>query len=148
MLAAIRPDDWNFPLFLHVLGALVLMGGLLSGGLALAFARGEESVLRHGYRALLVIALPGMILMRVGAEWLYSKEFGDADDDPAWVGIGYVTSDIGGILFLLSLILGGIGVSRLRKGGGSGLLKASMVISLLLLATYVVTVWAMAAKPD
>ena len=26
LLAAIRPDDWNIPLFVHVLGAMVLVG--------------------------------------------------------------------------------------------------------------------------
>ena len=30
VLAAIRPDDWNFPLLLHVLGAMLLVGGLLA----------------------------------------------------------------------------------------------------------------------
>jgi len=39
-------------------------------------------------------------------------------------------------------------VRRLEAGGGSGLLKATMVISLILLAAYVVAVWAMAGKPD
>ena len=28
MLALIRPDSWNFPLFLHVLGAIVLAGSI------------------------------------------------------------------------------------------------------------------------
>ncbi len=27
---AIRPDDWNFALFVHVAGAMVLVGGLLA----------------------------------------------------------------------------------------------------------------------
>jgi hypothetical protein len=26
MLAAVRPDSWNFPLFVHVLGAMILVG--------------------------------------------------------------------------------------------------------------------------
>ena len=29
MLASIRPDSWNLPLFVHVLGAMILVGGLL-----------------------------------------------------------------------------------------------------------------------
>ena len=68
VLAVIRPDSWNFPLFLHVLGAMILVGG--------------------------------------------------------------------------------VGVYRLRKGKGSGLLKATLVLSIILLAAYVVAVWAMAGKPD
>ena len=34
-----------------------------------------------------------------------------------------------------------------RAGGGTGLLKTSSVIATLLVAVYVVTVWAMGAKP-
>ena len=30
MLAMIRPDSWNLPLFLHVLGAIALFGGTLA----------------------------------------------------------------------------------------------------------------------
>ena len=30
-LAFVRPDSWDFPLFLHVLGAMVWSGALLAG---------------------------------------------------------------------------------------------------------------------
>ena len=30
LLAAIRPDSWNYALFLHVLGAMVLVGALVT----------------------------------------------------------------------------------------------------------------------
>jgi hypothetical protein len=109
-------------------------------------------VLRLGYRALLLIALPGWILMRIGAEWVYSEEGWDDlpedVDEPAWLGIGYIISDLSGLLLLISLIVGGIGVRRLRQGSGGGLLKTSMIISLVLLVAYVVAIWAMSGKPD
>ena len=41
VLALIRPDSWEFPLFLHVLGAMVLVGGLLTGASSLASARAK-----------------------------------------------------------------------------------------------------------
>ena len=148
MVAIVRPDSWDFPLFLHVLGAMLLVAGLVTGGLALALARGEVRMLRLGYGALLLVSLPGWILMRAGAEWIYDKEGFSGDDDPTWIGIGFLTADIGGIVFLISLVLGGIGLYRLRRGGGAGLLRATMVLSFVLLAAYVVTVWAMGAKPD
>jgi len=149
VLAAIRPDSWNFPLFLHVLGAMILVGGTLTAAAALAFARGDNGLLRLGYWSLLAVALPGYIVMRIGAEWTYSKEgLDDAPDDPAWVGIGYVVADAGALLLLIALVVGGIGVYRLRSDRGSGLLKASLGISVLLLAAYVVAIWAMGAKPD
>jgi hypothetical protein len=148
MFAAIRPDDWDLPLFLHVLGALLLMGGLMTGGVALAIARGQARLLRLGYFSLLALALPGWILMRATAEWIYDKEGFSGDDDPAWLGIGFITAESGGLLLLIGLILGGFGVRRVRNGGGSGLLTATAVLSMVALAAYVVAVWAMGAKPD
>jgi hypothetical protein len=151
VLAVVRPDSWNFPLFLHVLGAMILVGGLLAGASALAFARGDARLLRLGYWSLVAVSLPGWVLMRIGAGWIYSKEHWDDVPDkfrPAWLGIGLVIADLGGLILLVSLIAGGIGVRRLREGKGSGLLKVTLVLSLVLLAAYVVAVWAMAGKPD
>jgi hypothetical protein len=151
LLAAIRPDDQNFPLFVHVLGAMILVGGLLTTAGALAWARGDVGSLRFGYRALLAVALPGWIVMRIGAQWIYSEEGWDDLPDsaqPTWIGIGYLLADLGGLILLVSLIVGGIGVYRLREGKGSGLLKATLILSVILLAAYLVAVWAMAGKPD
>ena len=149
VLASIRPDDWNFPLFLHVLGAMILVGATLTAGSALAFARGDACMLRLGYWSLLAVGLPGWVLMYLGAQWIYSKEgLDEAPIDSAWTAIGFVVAEAGGLLFLISLILGGVGVRRLRSDRGTGLLKATTVISLVLLAAYVVAVWAMSAKPD
>jgi hypothetical protein len=148
VLAAIRPDSWSFPLFLHVLGAMILVGGTLTAASALAFARGDARTLRLGYWSLLAVALPGYVLMRIGAQWIYSKEgLDDAPIEEAWTGIGFAVADAGALLLLIALIVGGVGVRRLRGGSGTGLLKATMVISILLLAAYVVAIWAMSAKP-
>jgi hypothetical protein len=148
-LGLVRPDDENLPLFVHVLGASILVGGLLTGASLLGFARGSVSMLRFGYWTMLAVALPGLVLMRIGAEWIYrTSVYDDLEDEPTWIMIGGVTADIGGALFLVSLAVGGFGIYRLREGKGDGLLKATMVIGLILLAAYVVAVWAMASKPD
>jgi hypothetical protein len=152
VLAAVRPDEWNFPLFVHVAGAMILVGGLLTGASFLAYARGELRFLRLGYWTLLAVSLPGWVVMRIGAAWIYSEEGWDdlpeGIDEPDWLGIGAFIGDVGGLILLVSLIVGGIGVYRLREGKGSGLLRATLVLSLVLLAAYVVAVWAMAGKPD
>ena len=150
VLALIRPDSWNFPLFLHVLGAMILIGGLLTGASSLGFARGDVRFLRLGYWSLLAVSLPGWILMRAGGEWIASREGWNKSGvpSPTWLDIGFLLADIGGLILLVSLVAGGFGVYRLRAGKGSGLLKATLWLSLLLLAAYVVAVWAMAGKPD
>jgi len=151
VLGAVRPDSWNFPLFLHVLGAMILVGGLLTGAGALAVARGQASLLRLGYWSLLAVSLPGWVLMRIGAEWIYRREGWDdlpaGVDEPGWLSTGAAIGDFGGGVLLISLIVGGVGVYRLRAGKGSGLLRVTLALSLLLLAAYVVAVWAMGGKP-
>ena len=88
----------------------------------------------------------------IGAGWVYSKEGWDdlpeGVDDPMWLGIGYVLADLGGLILLISLIVGGVGMYRLRAGNGAGLLKTTLVLSLVLVAAYLVAAWAMTGKPD
>lgn len=150
VLAAIRPDSWNYILLLHVAGAMILVGGTLTAASALVLARGDARLLRLGYWSLLAVGLPGYVLMRVGAQWVASKEGFDAEGapEPAWLGIGYTVADGTFVLLLVALIVGGIGVRRLRTGKGTWLLKATMAISLVLLAAYLVAVWAMSGKPE
>lgn len=151
LLAAARADELNLPLFVHVLGAMTLVGGLFAGAGALALARGDGRWLRLGYWWLLAISLPGWFLMRIGAQWVSSEAGWDDLPDrlqPTWLGIGYAVADLGGLLLLVSLVVGGIGVYRLRTGKGSGLLRATLVLSIVMLAAYVVAIWAMAGKPN
>ena len=145
-LASIRPDSWNLPLFLHVLGAMILVGSAALGSTAaLAAGRTSESgfMRRLAFRSFLLVALPAYIVMRIGAEWLYSKEFGEGVDDPGWIGIGYITADAGALLLLLTLILSGFAVRR----GSPGLTRAAGVLSLIAVVAWLVAVWAMSGKP-
>lgn len=150
IVATIRPHAWDFPLFLHVLGAMILVGGLLTGASCLALARGDVKFLRLGYWSLLAVALPGWVLMRVGGEWIASKEgwTHKGVHDPTWLNIGFFIADVGGLILLVSLVVGGFGVRRLRAGQGATLLKTTLALSVVLLGAYVVAVWAMAGKPN
>ena len=153
MLAAIRPDDWNFPLLLHVLGAMLLVGGLTTAVAAfwLGWRRDTTTLSRLGFWSLLVVAFPAWWLMRIAAQWIYDKEGFSGDEDPAWVGIGYITAEGGGVLLLISIILSGIGVRRMRRGEGGGpstLVRIGAVLATVVLAAYLIAVWAMTAKPD
>jgi hypothetical protein len=154
VLAAIRPGDVNLALFVHVLGAMLLVGTLLASSSALLIAwrradPGEEQALtRFGLRVLLIGVLPSYVVMRGGAQWVESQENLPDDFDPTWIGIGYITADAGVLLLLISTVLSAIGLRRLRDGRGTGLGRAVAVIATLLLAAYVVATWAMSAKPD
>jgi hypothetical protein len=146
-----HPDSIDLALIVHVLGAMVLVGALLtSSAMAIIGWNDEEPTLgRLSYKTLLFVGLPGFLVMRGGAEWVASKEhLNDLPTTPTWLGIGFATADIGGLLLLIALIVGGIGLRRSRTGGGAGLLKASGAIATLLVVVYVVAVWAMGGKPD
>jgi len=150
VLAAIRPDSWNLPLLLHVLGAMVLVGGLALAVTALlaTWRGGEVALARLGFRALLLAALPGGVLMRAGAAWIGSKEHLN-DSNVTWIGIGFTTADGGLPLLIIAIVLAGLAVRRARRpqGGGRILYRVAALLASLLLAAYLVTVWAMTAKP-
>jgi ABC-type sugar transport system permease subunit len=147
MLATVRPDDWNLPLFVHVLGAMVLVGATLTATSAFSFARGNERLVRLGYRTLLVVGLPSYAVMWAGAHWIYAKEgLDERGIEFAWEAIGFAVTEVGAVLFVAALILAGMGVRRRRSG--EGLLRAATVICVVLLAAFAVAVWAMAAKPN
>ena len=146
LLASIRPDSWNFPLFVHVFGAMVLLGAVTTGVAAELYATGTSEpgrMRRFAFRSLLLVALPAYIVMRVGAEWLYSKEFGDSSNDPTWIGIGYITADLGGLLLLIAIVLAGVASWKSKSGLG----KAAGIVAGICLIGWLVTVWAMGGKP-
>ena len=154
VVAAIRDGSVNFPLFLHVLGAMLLIGTLAAVGFAtIAGWRSPEragGLSRFGLKALLVGVLPAYLLMRIGAQWTESEENFPDDFDPAWLGIGYITADIGALFVLISIILSAIGLRRSRDDSTRSVSLARIVgvISVVLLAAYLIAVWAMTAKPS
>jgi hypothetical protein len=153
VLAAVRPHSWDLAIFVHVAGAMILVGGLVTAATAgiLGWREASGALRRFSALTLFAVAFPGWIIMRVGAEWAYSKEGWDKVPDtlqPTWLGIGYLTADVGGIVLLIALVLGGIGIRRARSGGGAGLLRASTTAAAILIAVYVVSVWAMGGKPS
>jgi len=147
--AIIRPDSWNFPLLLHVLGAMLLVGALVLAGLSLvvAWRDGNAAMVRLGYRALLLGVVPSWILMRAGAEWIANKE-GLENSNVSWIGIGFTTADGGAVLIIIATILAGFGMRRAnRKAGPNALSRVSVGLVAVLVVAYAVTVWAMTTKP-
>jgi hypothetical protein len=152
VLAAIRPDDWNFPLFIHVLGAFTLVGGLVMAASYLFAARRDGSVAltRLGFRSLLIVVLPAFITTRLTAQWIASKE-GLEDSDATWITIGYVSTDPGLLILIAATVTAGLAVRRAgldqaAGGGGRAVAIAAWLVALLIVL-YAVVIWVMATKP-
>jgi hypothetical protein len=108
VIATVRPTSWDLPLFLHVAGAMTLVGAI-GTTLVLAFAgvrRPDAQALARGAFLSALIAAPCWVVMRAGAQWTYSREVAryPGHKDPAWIGIGYAAADAG--LFLLLVAVG------------------------------------------
>jgi hypothetical protein len=145
MLAAIRPDDWNLALLVHVAGAMALVAALFvvvaTSAAALRRGDGAAELSRLASRGLLIGVLPAYLVMRVGAEWIAAEQ--DWSGDPAWIGIGYMTADAGLLVAIVATVL----AWRAAKRGGAGS-RAVVVLCGVLLVAYAVAIWAMTTKPD
>ena len=152
--ATIRPDEWDVPLFLHVLGALTLIGALaLTMALLVPAGRdGSAASLRLALRSLTLAVLPAWVVLRVSAEWIADKEgWNDVDDPPDWIGIGHIAGDAGLLLIVVSGLLGWFALRRARNNGDgdrpvTGVRVAAVLIGLLLVLN-LVALWAMTTKP-
>jgi hypothetical protein len=150
-LAAVRPDSWNFPLFFHVAGAMALVASLVVALYAIRIARtrGDQPAAQFAFRTLLRFTLPSYLVMRIGAQVIANKEKLE-DSKDAWIGIGFITSDLGLLLLIAGLVLTGLAARRAKAGtsvAGSTGLRAATILAGILIAAYVVAIWAMTTKP-
>jgi hypothetical protein len=145
MLALIRPDSWNLPLFLHVLGATVLFGTIATvaiAGFASRTHAGYEGLLaRVAARTFLFGVIPSFILTRAGAQWIVGKEYPGNAKTPGWVDVGFIVTEPGAILLLITGILIWLSVRRGR------LLLAVPILAALYVVALGVAWVAMSGKP-
>ena len=151
VLGTIRPNDWEFPLFLHVLGALTLIGALTLT-VALLFSvwgGGSAAGVRLALRSLTLGVIPAWLVLRVSAEWIADKEgYADLDEPPDWIGIGYLAGDAGFLLILISTLLAWLATRKVRaEGTPTGTVRAAALLISLLLLLNLVALWAMTTKP-
>ena len=148
MAVVIHEDVW---LYLHVFGAMCLVGSLVVALFAIRIARqrGDQPAAQFAFRTLLRGTLPAYLVMRVAAEVVLSERE-SIDDESAWIGIGYITTDLGLLLIIIGLVLTGL-MSRRAKSGtsvaGAGQLAVATGIAGVLILAYVVAIWAMTTKP-
>jgi hypothetical protein len=142
MLALIRPDSWNLPLFLHVLGASVLTGAVAATLIAASRSQASLLLRRVAFRTLLLLVVPAWVLMRFAGQWIDSKE--DIQGDPTWLGIGYIVGDAGLILVILTTITAWVAARRPEKRWPP---QAVTVLAGIYLAALLVAMFAMSGKP-
>jgi hypothetical protein len=146
MLAVIRPDSWNLPLFLHVLGATVLFGATATvaivGFAGRTHAPQAPMLARVGLKTFLFGIIPGFILMRAAAGWIADKEF--PDKTPGWVDVGFAVTEPGAILLIALGILAWMSV---RRQGVGRIAVAVPVLASIYLVALGIAWWAMSAKP-
>lgn len=144
MIAVIRPHAWDLPLFLHVLGAILLFGGVAAVALLSLGAlreQGHAALLRRtAFAATVLVVWPSYVVMRVGAQWILTREGLDGGP-PGWVGVGLAVSDAGILVLALITLLGWL--APRRPGAG----KFLAGLSVLYLIALGVAWFAMSAKP-
>lgn len=144
MIAGIRPHAWDLPLFMHVLGAILLFGGVAAVALLSFGALRDQAhaalLRRTAFATTVLVVWPSYVVMRVGAQWILSRE-GFDKSPPGWVGVGLAVSDAGILVIAVITLLGWL-ASR-RPGAG----KFLAGLSVLYLLALGVAWFAMTAKP-
>jgi hypothetical protein len=153
MLGFLRPDAWELPLFLHVLGAVVLFGAVgsvlvLAAASLRRDARAAPLLRRIAFKTMLIAVWPSFILMRLTAEWIRSKEFPSGAQEPDWIGVGYVVGD-GGVVVLLGLTLCAWLATRQKNADRARPATATIATGIagFYLVALAVAWFAMSAKP-
>jgi hypothetical protein len=147
LLAAIRPDEWNIWLFLHIAGAATTFGLLATAAYYLFRSRRDSSpaLARIGFRTLLLGVIPSYLVFRIAAQILLDKE-GLLESEDTWITIGFITTDLGALLIVVGTVASSIASRRPEGTPSRGSAVAAWCCSILLVA-YVVALWAMTAKP-
>jgi len=133
MIAVVRPDAWNFPLFLHVLGGVLLFGGV---GTVIVISLATRRTALHTALAhrialttLLAVVWPSYVLMYAGGVWLASRE--DLHPSfPTWMVIGVSVADAGVVVLLVLTLLAWLARRRARAGMYVGWLSALYLVAL------------------
>jgi hypothetical protein len=151
LLAVVRPGSWNLPLYFHIAGAMALVASLILALYAVRIARtrGDQPAAEFAFRTLLRFTLPSYLVMRIAAQIVQNKE--KVDDNATWLGIGFMVSDAGLLLLVIGLVLTGLAARKAKAGesvAGSGGLRAAGALAGILIAAYVVAIWAMTTKPS
>lgn len=153
MIAAIRPGDWNWLLFFHLIAAFALVGGLITVVLVSLAAQRKAwpeqvPLLRAiAFRTNLVVVLPAFVALFVFGDVLAGREY--LHGDPDWLSIAYAITGV-------ALIVGGVGLTllqlwvlrRTRAGHSTGRpAQLATYLPVIVLAALIAVIVLMAGKP-
>ena len=142
MVAILQPDSGNFPLFLHVVGAIAVTGATATAFAISLSAPGRPWLRGVLARTLLLVVFPAWLLMRIAGQWIESKE--DIPGDPGWLGVGFIVGDAGLILLVVAMIVSAVAVKRPERGWP---IRTVAVITGIYLVALLVAMFAMSGKP-
>jgi hypothetical protein len=142
IVAVVRADSLNFPLFLHVLGASALVGAVAATTILAASAQRWPWLRRVAFRTLVFAVIPAWLLMRLAGQWIDSKE--DIPGDPTWLGIGTMVGDFGLILLAVTTLIGWWSTRRTETRWP---VQAVAALSGIYLVALLVAMFAMSGKP-
>jgi hypothetical protein len=145
-LASICGTTCGVPLFLHVLGATVLVGGISAVMVvAVAALRHPEHAAplrRIAFQTTLIVVWPGFIATVAGGHWTLSREhLADNRTPPGWALVGIAVTDLGVLVVIVLTVFAWLALRRPRMSRGVAALAT------LYLGALLVTLWAMTTKP-
>jgi hypothetical protein len=154
VLAAIRPTDWNWLLFGHLLAAFALVAGVIvvtvtSAAAAWSGHPAQAPLLRSiGFRANLVVVIPSFVAIHILGGLLADREFPGDAKEPNWLNASFAITTIATVVAVVLALLQYWTLRRARAGSVSGwqALTATCVPPLVLAALVAVIVL-MAGKP-
>jgi hypothetical protein len=151
-LAAIRPTDWNWILFFHLVTAFLLVGGMivvLLVSLATRRARLEQLPLLRviAFRTNLIVVIPMYVLVHVFGPMLANREY--PHNEPNWIGTSFMLATLGTLLALILAALQFWALRRLRAGKTAGWQEwIADWLPALLLASLIAVIVLMSGKPS
>jgi hypothetical protein len=145
----------GFPLFLHVFGATVLVGAILTVTIltwvSLRRPLEQAQLLRRlAFMTLLLVGWPSWLAMRIAGQWVLSLDIysGVEAIAPGWLTVGFIVGDVGVLVLLISTILAWFAYRRTRAETPKPLTAPIFAgLTTLYLAALAIAWFAMSAKP-
>lgn len=94
-----------WPLFLHLLGAMTLFGGIIAAVvLSWAGLHDNRPFLRNATFWALLSCVPDYVVMRIGAQWVdHTEHWNQSPHQPKWLNIGFAVADAGVLIVLAAI---------------------------------------------